>query len=122
MVKKQAILLVDDDASMTAIFEFILNQGGLSTLSAASVSEALVKTQDADIRLAFLDAALPHAESQSPTSLLLGAKPNLKIILTALFSDYAAVRSGFDQGAFGVVYKPFDVEEILFVVKEILNA
>ncbi len=93
---KNAILIADDDQSVCSIFGLLLQKAGYITVTAPA------GLNDPRVRLAIVDIDM-SLSAKFPTIYMVS-------------SHYSRIPQVVKEGAFGVVYKPFDVEEILSVV------
>ena len=120
---KKKTLIVDSDPSIRSIFEFMLHQAGFDTASAESGQACLrvIDTQT-DIDLIFLDINLPDISGKTILKEIHNKKPNLMVILMANDGFMDILNSGYQLGAYGIIYKPFDIEEVLSVIKKVLQA
>ena len=116
----KTILVSDNDPSTNSIFEFILQQAGYSVLTATSKTECLKQFEsDKKIDLVLLDIT-------DPTNLdtfrnLQKINPNLIVLVMTTHAITDTLKTAMDLGAYGVVYKPFDVEEILIIIETIIK-
>ena len=116
------IVIVDDDHSIKSIFEFILMQVGYEVLTkeTGAEAEAIVK-EEKDLSLMFLDSSLPDTESEALCEKLLKENPKLPIVIMANIQQAEILNDIFRIGAYGIIYKPFDVEEVLGIIPSILG-
>ena len=118
----KTILVVDDDPSILSIFEFILKQAGHKTHVALSGDEAikLVKS-DIPFDLAFLDVKMPGMSGIETYRNFQQICPMLLVVMMTGYSVDELLKEAFELGAYGVIYKPFDIEEVLSVVDKIFK-
>ena len=118
----KTILVVDDDPSILSIFEFILKQAGHKTYVALSGDEAikLVKS-DIPFDLAFLDVKMPGMSGIETYRNFQQICPMLLVVMMTGYSVDELLKEAFELGAYGVIYKPFDIEEVLSVVDKIFK-
>ncbi len=120
MAKK--IVIVDDDHSIKSIFEFILMQAGYEVIAKETGKEALKTLQnETDIALCFLDTSLPDMSTESLCDKIIKSTPTLPVILMANTQQADILNEAFKLGAYGIIYKPFDVEEVLTLISTILG-
>ena len=119
----QKILIIDDDPSINTIFEFILKQAGYQTLSVNSGKEAIeiIKLSN-DIILSFLDIELKNESGIDVFHSIHTINPSIPIILMCGNTPSSLLKKSLSIGAYGIIYKPFDIEEILKIISEIITS
>lgn len=118
----KTILIIDDDSSITAILSFILSEAEFNVQITASGKEALeIITSPNNIDLIFLDLSIPLFSGQTILHQIIKLKPNLPVIIMTGDLDEKRLKEIYSIGAIGIIYKPFDVEEILLILKQYLK-
>ena len=121
-MKKQQILIIDDERDLCEILSFNLEAAGYRTGVAYSAEEAL-KYDIAQYDLLLLDVMMPGMSGYDLAQQLKADKGTAKvpiIFLTALGTEEEKLR-GFDLGADDYISKPFSVREVLARVKAVLG-
>ncbi|MCP4049912.1 MAG: response regulator [bacterium] len=118
----KTVLIVDDDKSINSILEFILQQGGYKTISTTSSLECskIIKT-NRHIDLVFLDMTMPDMPGLEVLENIHKIHPELTVIMMTGYSVDDQLKQIYEKGAYGVIYKPFDVEEVLMIIKNIFK-
>lgn len=120
MAKK--ILVVDDDPSIVSIFEFILTDASYESITANSGEDALeIVRSQSDIDLVFLDVKMPGMSGIDTFREIQRINPMLLVVMMTGYSVDEMLKDAFELGVYGVIYKPFDVEEVISVVDKILK-
>lgn len=118
----KTILVVDDDQSILSIFEFILQQAGYQTLTTTNGEECLAFIQrGTPIDLAFLDLKMPGLSGIDTFKEIHRLNPMLLVIMMTGYAVDDLLKEAFEWGAYGVIYKPFDVEEVLSLIDKIFR-
>lgn len=116
------ILVVDDDQSILSIFEYILQEAGYVTEIATDGYEALEKIKTIpDIDLLFMDVKMPGMSGIETFKEIQKIKPRLLVVMMTGYSVDELLKEAFELGAYGVIYKPFDMEEVLSIIEKIFN-
>lgn len=116
------ILIVDDDPSIVSIFEFILQQVGYDAVSAKSADECIEKVrQSSKFDLIFLDVKLNKIRGLDVYEKIKQFHPKTSVIMMTDYMVDDLLEHAFDKGIFGIIYKPFDVEEVLDILDKIFN-
>lgn len=118
----KTILVVDDDQSINSIFEFVLQQAGYYTITTTSGQECIdIIKSDQPVDLVFLDLKMPGISGIDTFKEIQKLRPMLLVIMMTGYSVDELLRDAFELGAYGVIYKPFDVEEVLSVIEKIFR-
>jgi DNA-binding NtrC family response regulator len=116
------VLVVDDDQSILSIFEFILKETGYNTITASSGQDCLdILKKGPKIDLVFLDVKMPGITGIDVFKQIQKTDPKLLVVMMTGYSEDELIKEVFELGAYGIIYKPFDMEEILSVVEKIFN-
>ena len=117
----ESILVVDDDAGVRKTLSSILSENGYLIVTAEDGKQALRATEKEYFDAALIDIELPDMKG---TELLLRLKERqprmVRIIVTGFPSIENAIKA-VNQGADGYVLKPFDVGELLEMIRKHLN-
>jgi DNA-binding response OmpR family regulator len=114
------ILIVEDEEKLARFLELELNYEGYETEKSDNGRDALTKALDTDFDLILLDLMLPILSGMEVLKKLREKKETPIIILTARDDTFDKV-SGLDFGADDYVTKPFEIEELLARIRNILK-
>ena len=119
---QKTILVTDDDSSILSIFEFVLNQAGYKVIKASSGKECLsVLKSGQKIDLVFLDIKMPHMNGVETFKRIQDISPTVLVIMMTGYAMDQLLKEAYELGAYGIVYKPFDVEEFLSILDAVFN-
>ncbi|MBT3261326.1 response regulator [bacterium] len=121
MSKNKTILIVDDDKSVISIFDFVLKGTGYQTITAQNGLECLDILQSKAVDLIFLDVKMPGMTGIDIFKEIQKKHPSQLVVLMTGYSEDELVKEAFTLGAYGIIYKPFDMEEVLSVIDKILQ-
>jgi DNA-binding NtrC family response regulator len=123
MSNGRTILIVDDDQSIVSIFEFIVGQAGHSAITASSGQECIDKVRTSEkIDLVFLDLKMEGLNGLKAFEEIKKIDPFVPVVfMTGHVSD-EILKESYESGAYGVVFKPFDVEEVLSIINTIFDS
>jgi DNA-binding NtrC family response regulator len=120
-MRRQNILVVDDDEAILASFARILEQHGYDVETAANGHEAIERCKNGSYDLALLDVRLPDMDgTQLLKELHATGDTMIKIMVTGYASLDSALQSLLLE-AKAYVLKPVDPGELLKVVGEALS-
>jgi DNA-binding NtrC family response regulator len=119
---RHTVLVVDDEASIADGLRLTLEAEGYSVRIAGSVRTGLASVSQADAHVAIVDLMLPDGDGLALTRELKTRDPALEVIvITAYGSVKKAMEATKGAGAFYVVEKPFEPDEVLGLVKNALE-
>ena len=120
-IMNKHILVVDDDPSILAIFEYTLQEVGYTSLLAHSGETALeFLVEGHHIDLVFLDVKMSGMSGIETFQEIHKKYPNLPIIMMTGYS-LDELKDMFSRHIYGIIYKPFDREEVLAVIHNVLQ-
>jgi two-component system response regulator AtoC len=115
---RQTVLVVDDEASIADGLRLTLESEGMSVRLAGSVRTALAAVAQTDVQAAIVDLMLPDGDGLTLTKELKARDPAIEVIvITAYGSVRKAMEATKGAGAFHVVEKPFDPDEVVGLVR-----
>ena len=115
--------MVEDDASIRALVERVLEKRGYTVLAAANPNEAvaLAGEQRGPIDLLLTDVMLPDMSGPDLAKILTASQPGLPVIYMSGYTDTTMRGGQLDPGA-TFIPKPFGPEFLLRKVREVLDA
>ena len=119
---RHMVLVVDDEASIADGLRMTLEAEGYSVRIAGSVRTALAAVTHAEAHVAIVDLMLPDGDGLALTRELKARDPALEVVvITAYGSVRKAMEATKGAGAFHVVEKPFEPDEMLGLVRTALE-
>lgn len=114
-MNRPLVLVVDDDADLRELVALTLVDAGVDVDEAANGREALIAVERRRPNLVLLDLMMPVMDGETfNDELRKRASPPPVVVMTA--ADSAAARAS-DLGAVGWLAKPFDIDELVEVVR-----
>ena len=120
MVRKQLILVVDDDTSILRLVRIKLQAEGYQVITATNGQEAVELVEREHPDLVVLDLMMPVMDGMEALRQIRRLSRVPVILLTARSSGADKVR-GLDLGADDYVTKPFDPDELAARVSAVLR-
>jgi DNA-binding NtrC family response regulator len=116
MAEQKVILCVDDEADILELFRDEFLEFGYKVLEASNGVEAFKVFQENEIDCIVSDIRMPGGDGVSLVRSVKDTGSAVPIFLVTGFSDYTAEDlSGLGVNA--VIFKPFDLEEVVEMVK-----
>jgi DNA-binding response OmpR family regulator len=117
------ILIVDDESAIRLVCQLNLDSVGFQTLEApdGETALALARTEQPDLIL--LDVMLPGIDGWEVAKELAAAPETreIPILFLSARSDRSDQERGHEVGALGYLTKPFDPEELIARVQDVLE-
>lgn len=123
MIKKEKILLVEDEKDVRDLLVFQLTQAGYLVDGAESGEKGLEKLEEKTYDLLVLDLMLPGIDGVEVCRRL-KAKPvtrNLPVIMLTAKGEENDVVTGLDSGADDYVRKPFSIKVLVARIRAVLR-
>jgi two-component system response regulator MprA len=117
---RPALLVVDDEPSITSFLRMGLTRAGYAVSVAADGPEALALCDSMHVDLVVLDLMLPGMDGVEVCQRLRGDPDLLVLMLTAADAVERRI-AGLNAGADDYLVKPFDFEELLARIRALLR-
>ena len=117
MNQQAEIWVVDDDEAIRFVLQRALRKGGFVVEcfdTVAAIHKALEKSRPQAI---LTDIRLPDADGLSLVDTLERQSINIPVIAMTAYSDLDQAVSAFQKGVFEYLSKPFDLNEVISVVR-----
>jgi two-component system, cell cycle sensor histidine kinase and response regulator CckA len=101
-----------------------LAKAGYEVIVASNGKEAteMYQVRADEISLIILDLMMPEMGGKQCLEGLLSINPSVKVIIASGFSANGPAKDALAAGAKGFVSKPYDIGQLLEVVREVLDA
>ena len=116
------ILIIDDDDQLRKSFNKLLIEEGYHSKCAASGEAGLKIIQEEIPDLVILDMRLPGMNGFETFKTIHKTEPKLPVIIMTAFGTTETAIEATKMGAFDYILKPFDIPEMLVVIKQALEA
>jgi len=120
MTKNSTILVVDDEHGVRQSFKMVLKEN-YRLHFAADGKTALDIFKQTHIDLVLLDILLPDLDGLALLKQLKEIEPKTEIIMVSALKEIASAVRAMKLGAFDYITKPFEVDDLLAVVKRALE-
>jgi len=119
----ETILLVDDEEFLCDIGSQILTRAGYTVLTTINGRDALdlYRNQRSDISLVLLDLIMPEMGGEECFQELVNIDPKVKVIISSGFLSDGTTEEATVLGIRGLVEKPYNMRQLLGLVREVLD-
>lgn len=118
MTNKGSILIVDDNLSQSRTMELILGRKGYSVTAARDGLEAIEKVSKNRFEIIFMDIKMPVMNGVETFKKIKEIRSDAAVVMMTAYAVEDLVREAILEGAFGVLYKPLNIEKAIGLVEE----
>lgn len=115
------ILIVEDDNDLRKTIVKALRQEGYRVYGAANAGEAIECVQQREVNIIFMDICLPDRNGLKTYQVIKKIQPTAKMVMMTGFFVPDLVEAALTEGACGVLYKPFNMDDILKMIGKIMD-
>lgn len=115
------ILIVEDDATFTQIIEGFLSKNNYAVETAADLKDAFKLVDKQNYELLLIDYRLPDGTGLDLLKYVRDKGLTVPIIIMTSFNDVRTAVKSIQLGAFDYITKPINPDELLMVIKGLLE-
>jgi len=118
---KTNVLVVDDLRSIRLTLGGILEDEGYNVVLAENGYQAIEAAKKAPFDLVFMDIKMPGINGVQTFREIKKVNPEAVVIMMTAYSVEDLIKEALEEGAYAVVYKPFDIEKIVSIIESALQ-
>jgi DNA-binding NtrC family response regulator len=118
---KTNVLVVDDLRSIRLTLGGILEDEGYNVVLAEDGYQAIEMAKQTTFDLIFMDIKMPGINGVQTFREIKRINPEAVVIMMTAYSVEDLVREAVEEGAYAVVYKPFDIDKIVSIIESALS-
>ncbi len=118
---KTNILVVDDLRSMRLTLGGILEDKGHNVVTVENGYQAIEATRKTHFDAIFMDIKMPGINGVQTFREVKKIDPRATVIMMTAYSVEDLVKEALEEGAYTIVYKPFDMDRIIAIIEELLK-
>ena len=115
------VWVVDDDRSIRWVLERAMSQAGIAITAFASADHAMHHLDDERPIAVLTDVRMPGMDGMEFINRIHEAYPELPVIIMTAHSDLDSAVNAYQSGAFEYLPKPFDIDDLLSTVSQLLR-
>jgi DNA-binding NtrC family response regulator len=120
-IMKTNILVVDDLKGSRLTLGGILEDEGHNVVLAENGYQAIEAAKQIPFDLIFMDIKMPGINGVQTFREVKKVNPQAAVIMMTAYSVEDLVREALEEGAYAVVYKPFDIEHVVSIIEAALH-
>lgn len=121
MSEKNKVWIVDDDKSIRWVLEKALKNTDAEIRSFANPEDVLKRIRNEEPDVIISDIRMPGMDGITLLDKVKEQSPSVPVIIMTAYSDLDRAVSAFQGGAFEYLSKPFDVDEVISLVKRAIT-
>jgi two-component system response regulator HydG len=118
MEEKAHILIVDDNVSLCKTMSFVLGRKGYVVTTATDGPEAIERVKESPFDMTFMDIKMPLMDGVETYRRIKQIRPEAVVMMMTAYAVEDLVQQALEEGAYGIVYKPLDIEKVVAVIEE----
>jgi len=117
---KTNILVVDDLQSIRLTLGGILEDEGYNVATAENGYQAIEAVRKTHFDVIFMDIKMPGINGVQTFREVKKIDPKATVIMMTAYSVEDLVKEALEEGAYTVIYKPFDIDRVIALIEELL--
>lgn len=113
------VFIIDDDRDHAESIADVLTMRGFACELAFSGEAGLKRFRETDFDIVFMDVKLPGMNGVETFMQFRKLKPDVKVMMMTGFSLEQLVAQAVENGALGVLRKPFEIGDLLGVLEQV---
>ena len=123
LVRMARIMIVDDSDAIRMVLRDILQIGKHELVAEATNGEEAVKEFiKTSPDLILLDMAMPKKDGLTALKEIISVRPDAKIIMITASDNHHTMKECISSGALAYILKPFNFQEVLKKITEIIES
>ena len=122
MKGKTSVLLVDDNLNLCKTMSFVLERKGFEVRIAGDGDTAIDDVKERAYDVIFMDIKMPRKDGVETFREIKKIRPDASVVMMTAYAVSDLVQEAIKEGAKAVVYKPFDMEDVLSRIEEFKSA
>ena len=107
------VFIVDDDLDFGESLAIVLEGQGCEVTTASSGEDAVKIFKEEDFDIAFMDVRLPGICGVESFLEIRKFKPEARVVMMTGYSVQDLLKQAVDNGAWGILNKPLDIQSVL---------
>ncbi len=121
MNKQNEVWIIDDDRSIRWVLERAIDREHIATRSFDCADKALERMQEFEPDAIITDIRMPGMDGLAMLERVQDRLPQVPVIVMTAYADLDRAVAAFQGGAFEYLPKPFDVDELLAIVRRAIR-
>ena len=119
--RKTSVLVVDDLRSIRLTLGRILEDKGYNVVTAEDGYQAIEAVGKTHFDIVFMDIKMPGINGVQTFREVKKIDPEAAVIMMTAFSVEDLVKEALEEGAYAIIYKPFDIDSLIALIEKLLR-
>jgi len=115
---RASILIVDDNASLCRTMSLVLERKGYEVATAREGMEAIETVTERAFDMIFMDIKMPVMDGVDTYKRVKKIRPDAVVVMMTGYAVEDLVQEALREGAYGVIYKPLDMDKIAVLIEK----
>jgi len=115
------ILVVDDNKDFADVFCDMIKSNDYDAESCYGGEQAIDLVKDGDFKILFLDIRMPGMDGIQTLIEVKKIKPETTVIMMTGYSVDEMVHKALEEKASDIIYKPFEIDKVLTLIKSTME-
>jgi len=115
---KASVLVVDDELEMCLTLSDILEARGYRVTYAQDGFQAIARARETPFDVVLMDVRMPEMDGVETFRRLKEISPRSRVVMMTAYAVEDLIADALREGAYGVMYKPLDVDRLIELVGE----
>lgn len=117
MGTKKRIIIVDDDIGMSETIKDILDELGYDVNVANDGYKAIEMIKKKFYNVVLMDIKMPGINGVETFKKIKEISSSERVIMMTAYSVEDLIKEALNEGAYGVIHKPFDINEVIELIE-----
>jgi DNA-binding NtrC family response regulator len=114
---KANVLVVDDELEMCLTLSDILEARGYRVTYAQDGFQAIARARETAFDVVLMDVRMPEMDGVETFRRLKKVSPGSRVVMMTAYAVEDLIADALREGAYGVVYKPLDIDRLIELVE-----
>ena len=121
MSRRHEVWIVDDDRAIRWVLERALEKEQIETRSFDNADQVITRLEKIEPDVIITDIRMPGTDGLSLLDHVCSKHPRLPVIIMTAYADLDRAVAAFRGGAFEYLPKPFDVDDVIVIMRRALR-
>ena len=122
MADKASILIVDDNVNLCKTLSLVLKRKGYVITISSNGLDAIERIKKEPFDMVLMDIKMPLLNGVETYRKIKKIRPDTVVLMMTAYAVDKLVQEALQEGVYGIVYKPLDIEKVISIIKKAKNS